>query len=424
MISSQVRIRISKFITRTLPVGRVMEQRGEWKESFCPRCDKNDETPHHVLQCSHIHSRAVVKKALQDLEEKLRALDTGSRMQSELITCISKWITMGNVTYSGTTLPIVQQTRIGWDHFLEGRIHTSFQEYMDEHYKRIGSIKTGELWTAVVIQTMWIKCFEPMWKHRNEAVHCLATKEKTPREILNLNYTMRELLSKAKELTLLSQDKYLMEETIQQLLNMTTGLKRGWILSMQTALIESEKAIVAENISMRNSMRRFRESGTCRASTDHQVPSTTTAVSTFAYTPGKRRRVKRHPARKSLPPLLRGTPSIKGGKKRKRHPLRKKLPPLLSYQPNKWKITHELAPCPKPKKSAKYQDSECRPKISTKVTLRSCPLTTIQEEWEFHKKARKKTRTERVWNPQLKKKKKRNTVGDVPQCVNIHLFNR
>jgi len=370
-----------------------MEQRGAWKESFCPRCGKNDETPHHVLQCSHIHSRAVVKKALQDLEEKLRALDTGSRMQSELITCISKWITMGKVTYSGTTLPIVQQTRIGWDHFLEGRIHTSFQKYMDEHYKSMGSKKTGELWTAVVIQTMWTKCFEPMWKHRNEAVHCLATKEKTSREILNLNYTIRELLSKAKELTLLFQDQYLMEEPIQKLLKLNTGLKRGWILSMQTALIESEKAIVAENISMRNSMRRFRESGTCRASSDHQVPAT----------PGNRKRAKRHPVRKGLPPPLRRTPSIKGGKKRKRQPLRKKLPPLLSYQPNKRKTTHELASCPKPKKSAKYQDSERCPKVSTRTPMRSCPLTTIQEEWEFHKKARKKTRNERVWNPQLEK---------------------
>jgi len=281
----------------------------------------------------------IAKNALRDIEDKLLALYTGSNLISEIITCVLTWITRGKVTYSGTTNPIMQQTRIGWNHFLEGRIHLSFQQHMDEHYSKIGSNKTGEMWTAVVIQTLWLKLFEPMWKQRNDTVHCINVKTKTSREVLNLNFTMRELYAKATHLTLLFQDKYLIEDPIQRLLGMTSGSKRGWILSIQTALKESEKAIVAETSSLRNSMRRFRESGSCIQSKN--IANTTTATKPPSRISTRRKRIKHHPARKRLPPLLKPSANT-STKKIKRHPLRKKLPPLLSFHTSTKRKSHHI----------------------------------------------------------------------------------
>ena len=208
MMSSQVKIRIAKFVTHTLPVGRIMERRGVWKQSFCPRCSRDNETPHHVIQCHDESTHSIKKRALQDLEMKLNALDTEPTLQSELIICVSKWITTKKVVHNDTITPIRMQTRLGWNHFMEGRVHLSFQTYMDNYYANIGSKKNGELWVAAIIQTIWTKIFEPMWKHRNDAAHCISTKEKKSREVLNLNFSIQELHAKAASTTLLHQDKY------------------------------------------------------------------------------------------------------------------------------------------------------------------------------------------------------------------------
>ena len=319
MMTTSMRIRISKVVTNTLPVGQVMETRKQWNESFCPRCGCNDEHPHHVLQCPDKGARKILKSSLQSLEKILVRLQTEKNLQTKIISRISSWITQSPIIPGPTDpYPILDQIRLGWSHFMEGRVHVSFEKYMEEHYRKIGSKKRGHLWVSVVIQTLWTKIFSPMWDHRNTAVHKSAKKDKNTREQLNLNFTIRLLYSQGAERPLLFQDKHLLQETLSSLLKSPTGRKKGWILSMQLALGESEKAVAAENLHMRNSMRAFRETGTCRI-----------------CTPTIKRRVQPRSRRKRLPPLLQRRVKRKRDesmillpkkkKKRfKRHPLRKK----------------------------------------------------------------------------------------------------
>ena len=125
-----------------------------------------------------------------------------------------------------------------------------------------------------------------------------SSKTKLSREHLNLNHTIRKLYQKAQTTTLLAQDKYLLDETLTALLKMPTGRKRGWILSMQVALRESEKTILRDNLIMRNAMFLFRSTGICR-------PATTRLESTDEplLVPSRRKRLKRNPYRKRLRPL-------------------------------------------------------------------------------------------------------------------------
>jgi len=120
---------------------------------------------------------------------------------------MTTWLTGHTSIISSNSLyPIRNQNALGWDHFLEGRIHKSFEEYMQRHYSSIGSKKNGEMWVAVMIQTIWTKLFSPMWANRNKAVHIINDKEKKSREHLNLNYSVRELYEKASNIHLLHQD--------------------------------------------------------------------------------------------------------------------------------------------------------------------------------------------------------------------------
>ena len=193
MMTSSMRIKISKFVTRTLPVGHIMEQRNNWKESFCPRCGKTDETPQHILQCSDKGTRKVFKEVLEKFERVLVKLHTERILRIQLICYITEWITQGEVFIHKDTIPPIQdQHQVGWLHLMEGCFHTSFEIYMDDHYNCVRNKKTGRVWVSVTIQSLWSLIFLPLWEHRNKAVHVVETKPKLSRDYINLNFTIRE----------------------------------------------------------------------------------------------------------------------------------------------------------------------------------------------------------------------------------------
>jgi len=300
----------------------------------------------------------------------VESLDTESRLQMELITCISTWIAEGAIHDKHSYCqPIRQQIRIGWWHLMEGRVHKSFQAHMDQHYKLSDNKKNGLLWTSILIQTIWTKIFTPMWNNRNDAVHRITKGNKKSREVLNLNFTIRELFKKAELQTLLFQDRYLLEEKVSHILKLPTGAKRGWILSMQIALRESQKAILAENISLRDSMQRFRESGICRPALPPATQRSSCEISAnVSASCRQRKRIKRSRFRKMLPPLLQkgqkrirtNVPQQHRAKRFKRNPVRKKL-------------------------------SRCPIRIADKSRNKGS-LSTIEEEWEQSVHVRKKNR--------------------------------
>ena len=264
MMHTSLKIRISKFVTKTLPVGCVMDRRKEWMEPFCPRCGFDNETPSHVIQCPHQDARKTLKVALGKFETVLDRLETEKTLKFQVMVCVTEWITQGKVFPPKNILqPIQDQLELGWKHFMEGRITTSFRNYMDHHYQNAGSKKNGTNWVAIVIHSLWTHIFTFMWEHRNKYVHAIELKNKVSREHLNLNYKIREMYSKALSTTLLHQDQHLLQESVGVLVKSPTGRKRGWLFAIAIALKESEKAILAENLQMRNSMYAFRITGSC-----------------------------------------------------------------------------------------------------------------------------------------------------------------
>ena len=365
LLSTSMRIRISKFVTKTLPVGHVMQARKAWRESFCPRCGCQDETPHHVLQCNEKSARKKMKQCMKDFEIVMERLCTERNLQTQIFQTITEWITKNQMDCFSELLPPLQsQKKLGWYHFMEGRIHSSFETHMDNYYRKIGSKKTGTMWTTVIIQSLWSKIFFPMWEHRNKAVHVVETKSKLTREHIDINSNVRELFKKAEVQTLLYQDKYLLEEPLYKLLKSPIGRKRGWILSIKIALRESEKSIICENMNMRNSMQRFRTTGTCA----RPQCNINTRPATRVPTPStKRKRVKRHPKRKQLRPLLSWNPN----------PSRKRCHDQVEHRRSESRATRRRID----------QMQQTRPKQHKN---RRHLMPTIEEEWEIKNSVRKK----------------------------------
>jgi len=362
MISKPLQVKIAKFITNTLPVGRNMERRHMWKESFCPRCGKDSENSFHILQCDNASAREILKKGIEDMCKVLSKLNTETELHLQLIHETTIWLTQGNShTTTDMVLPIKKQKSLGWNHFMEGRIHCEFEKYMDEHYTSVNSKKNGEMWVSVVIQTIWTKIFLPLWKHRNAAVHIINDKTKKSREHLNLNFSIRQIYTEAQKDNLLFKDRYLIEEPISQLLRSTTARKRGWILTTQQALRTSVKAKIQETTSMQNSMRLFQTTGTCRVCDITPPP-------VFEKRKPKKR-VKRNPYRKHIRLLQ---PS--GRKRSTPETNTENTPKRKKVKRNKTRKT--IRRCP----------TRTGGKLSHTETL----LPTIEEEWEFANHVRKK----------------------------------
>jgi hypothetical protein len=85
------------------------------------------------------------------------------------------------------------QTEIGWENLLMGRISTSMTAYIDITLKQRGIEKwenSGERWSQRLLHNIW-ETFQSLWHNRNTIIYNELTKSKqeTMREKLKLQVT-------------------------------------------------------------------------------------------------------------------------------------------------------------------------------------------------------------------------------------------
>ena len=126
---------------------------------------------------------------------------------------------------------------------MQGRIHSSFSTYMQDHYTKIHSQKKGVKWVSTLIQKLWTELFHQHWENRNHCGHGRDKAIKTTRENQNLRSTVRTLYSLEKQSTvpLLSQDRHLMERPLTELLHKPTAQKPAWIEDMKLATADRDE---------------------------------------------------------------------------------------------------------------------------------------------------------------------------------------
>jgi len=263
LMHSSTLIKIAKCVTQTLPVGQTMETRKQWNQSYCPRCLHPVETVDHLYVCPHKESREIIGESIMALDEWLESASTEPILRSQLITIISQYVSGTPIQNTNDLLPPLQrQCLIGWKHFFQGRIHSTFAEYMQQYYQSINSKKRGKKWTATLIQKLWTVLFQKQWDHRNKCVHGREKTIKSTRENQNLQQTIRSLYTTEQQnrFPLLSRDRYLMDTPLTEIQRKPTAQKRAWIADMRLAITERDEANAIEAAAQSNLMHRFLES--------------------------------------------------------------------------------------------------------------------------------------------------------------------
>ena len=166
---------VAKHATGHCAVGKMMKRWGFRKKDNCPRCRKENETALHVITCQHKTAKEEWDVEINNFQQWMSHNGTAPAISLAMTYNLRKWRKSGGIYghhYQDNRIKraIKQQEKIGWDHFLLGRISQQWSEIQAKHYKNIGSKKTGERWAEILIKEIWrIHC--SIWNGRNEILH-------------------------------------------------------------------------------------------------------------------------------------------------------------------------------------------------------------------------------------------------------------
>jgi len=247
LISPMHNIYISKHVTGFLPIGKNMTRRGAWKAPFCPRCQHPMETTSHLLQCSSPAARKITRSSSTKFQSWLESSDTDPILILPIIEMISLYIHKLPIQpHPSHPTPIKLQIHLGWHHFMQGRIHSSFQPHMAKYYDSIKSRRKASTWVAILIQKIWTTYHFPQWSNRNKYVHNLDRVSVSSRERLNLIASLEETYKSENPNNLLAKDRHLLEQSLQNLKKLPNALIRAWLLEFQTATSTRDKLFNVE----------------------------------------------------------------------------------------------------------------------------------------------------------------------------------
>lgn len=325
LLSPSTCIYISKHTTGFLPIGKNMVRRGQWREPYCPRCQSPLETTDHLFQCPHPSSTKIFQASIQRLEAWLVSVSTDTTLTDQIIEIITLWRGNAQIHTNPNYLPPINcQIQLGWKHFMHGRLHSSFREFMYRHYSSINSKRQSTTWAAILVQKIWTILHKPQWESRNKFVHNLDRVTETSRERLNLQSDLKSKYNSEIKENLLQRDQFLYDEPLSTL----RKLPNTSIKSFHTATKARDMTFDIDDSNQSAFMRTFLAT--------HQPPPTSRSgtpnkriSSSMPLHPHPRKRRKTTPGRLALPPLLSNHVPIHE-KKRKTTPGRRTLPPLLS----------------------------------------------------------------------------------------------
>ena len=247
-MSSSTKQWVSKFITRFLPIGKNMVRRNHWQRDYCPRCKTHMETHDHLLQCPHFKSTDTFKKSILELETWLISMDTPDTLTHAIIVLITDW-RMGQPITTNRLYPspINNQIIFGWRHLMEGRPLKIFTSYMEDHYVKIGSRRSGHKWTAYFILKLWTVIYRPQWDDRNAFVHNINAEAEATRTRENLITEATTIYLSELQDNLLAKDQHLMDEPLSSITQGPDAHIRAWIAEFKIAILDRDRFFIPNN---------------------------------------------------------------------------------------------------------------------------------------------------------------------------------
>ena len=166
---------VIKWASNNLATGKNMSR---WKLRAlgqCPFCLSDNEDTLHILQCQHVDAKSYWDQKMTIWTKRLKKIDTSIVIRQQLKLELNAWRSKDmppclNHIEPDLRSAIIQQRRIGWNHFLEGLIGKELVTYMDQYYNDLKSYKNAISWGSKFIRSNWDFLFD-IWTERNNQLH-------------------------------------------------------------------------------------------------------------------------------------------------------------------------------------------------------------------------------------------------------------
>jgi hypothetical protein len=248
---------VAKHATGHCGVGKMMKLWGFRDKDNCPRCNKGNETSTHVLTCQHATACEDWATEITKLQEWFQHHKTDPQIVNAIIHSLRKWRKSGGLFghhyhESSISKALSEQKKIGWDHFMLGRISQRWSTIQGKYYKTQKMRKTGDKWAEELIKEIWrIHC--AIWNRRNEILHgtgnhkVLGTKE--------FHKEIKEQLDEGSDLLLPTEHYLFRGIDMKTVRKWTANKKDKWLRTVRAARYTSNlrhQATLPARQSLRN----------------------------------------------------------------------------------------------------------------------------------------------------------------------------
>lgn len=163
---------ISKWLSNTVPTGKILQRRQHSISSRCPRCNHWGEDRIHILACWDTGATAIWDKGVESMTRLLETEDTCPEIQQFILDGLRAFRRTPNRVCMEHLTPSWREDviRVGWHNMLIGILPNSLIQRQQAFYNAIRSRKNATRWAMLLILQSWT-LIRNMWLGRCAALH-------------------------------------------------------------------------------------------------------------------------------------------------------------------------------------------------------------------------------------------------------------
>lgn len=240
---------VSKWLSDALATVIVLQKRKHRIFNRCPRCNHWGEDKWHIVVCWDVRAKVIWDEKLKELQHFITSENTKPDIAELIMTGLTHYRNRPNREPPDEQENWRQeQVGIGWDKFIYGFVSNELVIHQAEHYRTIGSRKSGNTWAGKLILQVW-NLIHNLWLGRNEVLHQKDTINSISGETLLDIEIEREYDAGCENLPTVIHPSY--RHTKQQLLAQSTEYKKGWLLMVKESLEIAEYSIFTSSHALR-----------------------------------------------------------------------------------------------------------------------------------------------------------------------------
>ena len=251
---------ITKWLSESLPTGKVMVQRQQRIHAHCPFCEAPDEHLLHILCCPDPRASTFFTSELDKLISWLEKIKTHDAIIDFFENEIDNW-RQHNMNYAAPTLHFYpvdaqlafrKQLDIGWFLTLCGFLSPDLLQLQTHYYRSLGRRSSGVQWGQKCIRKLWDLVYN-IWTFRNSILH--------ENEIHNLHGLSKLTTAIREEFTLGASGlpptyRQYFSGTVESLLSTTVSYQKQWFRQIRRAR-EKRHCHLQDEFDSDNALRRW-----------------------------------------------------------------------------------------------------------------------------------------------------------------------